>query len=734
VVVHEEDLSPAPELPVNGFPDGELVVGAHVGLDGPAVLGRSFDGAEIPDARKGHVESPGDGSGREGQHVHGNPKLFQPLLVFDSEPVFLVDDDQAQVPEYHVLLEKSVGPDDDVHRSPGQSLEDPLLPGRCFEAAEPGHLDGKTLKALGERLVMLLGQDRGGNQHGHLLVVHDRTEGRSQGDLRLSVPHVAADQPVHGPPGSHVLEDVFDGPHLVRGFLEGEGGLEFPEILVRPGKGEPFPDPAGGVQLQEFRRDALGGLEGLLLGRLPALSPQFVHLGLVALDAHVLLDPLELVHGNVEAVPVLVLEEQEVALQASNGKVNQFPVDAHPVVHVDHEIIGMKVLEGMEKHPRRRFGCPATASFLEDLRFAHHGQSLPGPVETLLQGPHQNLDGGSLEGFLPEGQGAEKGVHSVASQEVGEPTGLFRVTAEKKRTDSLGLPFLEPSGQGFQEPFPGWVGLDGNLELFMAPGAQVENLGARAVGKGIHPQLLEGLDPCEQLFGVFKEPGGRDLPFVGSLPGFAVGEDLPGELFHALPDPRGIGPHDEASFFEIVEERHHLFVKDGKDGLVGSQLVTFLELLEPDVAGGRGQPFRLDVVVDGLLGPLLGFGVENDFACGQEQGLLEGSHGALIGRVKQANGLDFVVEEFQPQGVRVERRIHVQDSPPSTVVPVFFRQGGSVIALLVQAAAQGLEVHPISLDQVLGVLGEDLRRGQPLEEAPGRSRNQEGGGSRTEGI
>ena len=99
---------------------------------------------------------------------------------------------------------------------------------------EPGeHLDPQRVagEAVGEGLVVLLGQQRGGHQHGHLLAVLHRLEGSPQRHLGLAEAHVAAHQPVHRVLGLHVALPVGDGHQLVGGLLEGEGVLQ----LALPG-------------------------------------------------------------------------------------------------------------------------------------------------------------------------------------------------------------------------------------------------------------------------------------------------------------------------------------------------------------------------------------------------------------------------------------------------------------------------------------------------------------------
>ena len=44
----------------------------------------------------------------------------------DAEPLLLVDDDQAEIAELHVLLEQPVRADHDVHRAGGEILQDGL--------------------------------------------------------------------------------------------------------------------------------------------------------------------------------------------------------------------------------------------------------------------------------------------------------------------------------------------------------------------------------------------------------------------------------------------------------------------------------------------------------------------------------------------------------------------------------------------------------------------------------
>ena len=78
-------------------------------------MGGLLQGGHVPQARKRHVQRPGDGSRREGQGVHLAGHLPELLLVADAEALLLVDDEEAQVMELHALLDELVGADDEVH-------------------------------------------------------------------------------------------------------------------------------------------------------------------------------------------------------------------------------------------------------------------------------------------------------------------------------------------------------------------------------------------------------------------------------------------------------------------------------------------------------------------------------------------------------------------------------------------------------------------------------------------
>ena len=131
-VVDEVDLPFAVELAQDGMADQLRIEADDARLDGQAVLRRRLQVADVANAQKRQVQRARDGRRRQRQHVHGLPQLLEPFLVLDAEALLLVDDDQAQILELHVLADQAMGADDDVDAARGQAFEDALLlAGRC---------------------------------------------------------------------------------------------------------------------------------------------------------------------------------------------------------------------------------------------------------------------------------------------------------------------------------------------------------------------------------------------------------------------------------------------------------------------------------------------------------------------------------------------------------------------------------------------------------------------------
>ena len=194
-VVQEVHLPAALEFAQHGFADDALAEAADEGLDRKAALRRGGDHREIAQAFQRHRQRARNRRGGEREHVHLGAQGLEAFLLLHAEAMLLVEDDQAEVVELHVLLDQLVRADDDVQLAFRQVLQRLRhFLGRT-EARQFGNLDRPVGETVGEILEMLFGEQRSGHQHRDLLAIHRRDEGGAQCDFGLAETHVAADEP-----------------------------------------------------------------------------------------------------------------------------------------------------------------------------------------------------------------------------------------------------------------------------------------------------------------------------------------------------------------------------------------------------------------------------------------------------------------------------------------------------------------------------------------------------------
>ena len=197
------------------------------GFDRQPIVGRSFEIGDVAHAEQRQVQRAGNRRGGHRQHVDRLAERLEPFFHLDAEPLLLVDDQQAQVGELHVVLGQPMGADDDVDGADGEGREDAFLLGRRAESRQGGDGERKRGHAVAKRAQVLLGQDRGRHQHRHLVAAIDRFEGRPHGHFGLAEADVAAEQAVHRPRLEHVALDRGDGRELIARFAVGKRGVEF---------------------------------------------------------------------------------------------------------------------------------------------------------------------------------------------------------------------------------------------------------------------------------------------------------------------------------------------------------------------------------------------------------------------------------------------------------------------------------------------------------------------------
>ena len=143
-----------------------------------------------------------------------------------AKALLLVDDEQANVAEFDVLREDAVRADEHVDLALFKVCDDLFLFLGRAEAREHFDAHRRVGHALGEGLVVLLGEDGRWHQYGDLFVVADGLEGGAHGNFGLAITDVAADEAVHRMRRFHIGFDLFHRAQLVGCFLERECRLQ----------------------------------------------------------------------------------------------------------------------------------------------------------------------------------------------------------------------------------------------------------------------------------------------------------------------------------------------------------------------------------------------------------------------------------------------------------------------------------------------------------------------------
>ena len=339
----EVDLAPSLDLRPDRARDHRLVELHDVGLDRQPVLGRRLDDRHVANAGERHVERARDGRGGHRQHVHALAHLLDALLVRDAEPLLLVDDEQPEIPELHVLRQQPVRADDDLDLAGLQVFERLLLFTLRPEPAHHVHPDREGREAILQRLQVLERQNGGGRQERHLLAVHDGLERRAHRDLGLAVPDIPAQQAVHRRRGLHVAFDVGDGVGLIDGQLPLERVFELLLPVRVRREGVSGHGLARRIELQQLLGHVAHGLLDAGLRLLPRGSAELVERR--ARGAGVLLDEIEPLDRDEELVLARVAELHE--LLRRRADVDPLETDEHAdaVVDVDDEIVDLQVAE-----------------------------------------------------------------------------------------------------------------------------------------------------------------------------------------------------------------------------------------------------------------------------------------------------------------------------------------------------------------------------------------------------
>ncbi|MNF51671.1 hypothetical protein D3C84_329950 [compost metagenome] len=623
--------------------------------------------------------------------------------------MLFVDDRQAKLLEAHVILQQLVGADDDVDLALGQLLRRAFHFLGRLEAAH--HLDRyrPVGEAVAEAVVVLLGEQGGGNQHGDLLAAVHRDEGGAHGYFGLAEADVAADQAIHGLGRQHVPQHGFDGGLLVRGFLEGEAGGEGGVVGFRVLECIAFAGGATGVDVEQFGGDIAHLLGGLAFGLLPGFRAQAVQRRQGVVAAGVAGDQVQAGHRHVEFGFLGVLQGEELRDLALDLQGDQAQVAADAMVDVhhgrafaqfgevlDHVVAGVAAaFAAAALHhalaEQRTLGDQRKARVIQQQAFVQRGD---GDGQALGAGDERRPALDFLRTQLEAGEHFQ--------QHLAAPGGLG---AEQHAAGE----FVEETTQGRQRL--GGLGLDRQV----GQGAGGEALAADAgvdVVLAQH-QARRALESGEAILDRQEQFGGRHQRALGVDAALliAVAHVVP-ELVGGLLDARQ-GEHlgvlgqvvEEGGAF--LEEQRQVVLDAGRRDAAGEVLIDGAAA-EVDIETLAEAPAE---VGDGLL-------VQRELAGWQQADRFDLVHRALGFRVEGAQGLDLVIEQVDPVGQVAAHGEEIDQGAPHGELAVFVDRIHATIAGGFQTQAHLLHVELLA----------DVQHQAGAEQEAGRRQAVEGGG------
>jgi hypothetical protein len=655
--VDEEDLPAAAELSNDRVADDAFVELRHVGPDREPVDRRRLDDGEIANARERHVERARDRRRRERQHVDRGAEGADALLVLHAEAMLLVDDEEPQIAELHVLLDHPMRTDDDVDPS-ARAAGDRLLDlGGGAEARQHIDRDRVAVETRLERLKVLLREDRRRDEHGHLLAAEHAQERRAHRDLGLPEADVAAHEPIHRLAVRHVRDDVVDRAQLAGRLLEGEARNELLIEWIRLRVGRAAVRLARGIDLEQLVRHREQRFLRLRLDALPRRAAELVERRRPAVGRDVALHDVDAIDRDVEPIAALVLEVEVVALGAGDLHVSKPAIGADAVVDVHDEVVGLELRErGEHVGGPLASAAPHLPSLAEDLGLGDDREPVAREPDAARELAHERERAASLHAErLLEGRVARRELDPVRAQERRQPIALRRAAGDDDE------PLAFPLPQALRDRRERRVGRRARAQRDAVGGIRHgPEVVAREAFEALDLDAREGVEPAPPFRGTLVERlGGRmEAPFGVGRSRVRL-DRLPRRLGGGFERARGLCPHERPvreevgqrseRLVEVREEHLHAGQHEARSHRVHE--IAAVLACERDVGGAL-----VDRPRDVRSQPIL-----RELAERQQQQVFDRVERPLRARVEDAHALDVVAEELEPHGPRIARREDVED-------------------------------------------------------------------------
>ena len=208
------------------LPHQFFIVLADKGLDRQSVLRRFLEDAHVADADQAHMKCSRNRRRRQREHIYIFLQLLDLLLVCHTEALLLIDNEQPQILEFHILRQNPVRPDHNIDHVLLEIGDCLLYLRRRPETAHQLHPDREILHSLYEGIIVLLRKDCRRHKVHDLFPLLHRLECGTDGNFRFSVADITADKTVHNLTALHVRLRVRNGIQLILRLLIGKHFLK----------------------------------------------------------------------------------------------------------------------------------------------------------------------------------------------------------------------------------------------------------------------------------------------------------------------------------------------------------------------------------------------------------------------------------------------------------------------------------------------------------------------------
>ena len=640
------------------------------------------------------------------------PEPLQAFLVGDPEMLLLVYDDQAEVVERDRLAEQRMGADDDVDLAAGDAAPGRrLLPGR-HQARELGDTHRQPGESLAEGVQVLPAEERGRSQHCDLLAGLDRVEGRAQRHFRLAEPDIAADQPVHRPPGAEIVDRLLDGARLILGLHIGEARAEGVVEGARRCQLRRRPRRALRREPDELLRHVADALLEPGLARLPggAAEPVQRHR---ALGRAVAREQLDVLDRQEEPVVAVIEDAQAVVLCVIDLKRHQSVIAADAVVGVHHQIavgerrrIDEEVLGGFSPAALRPAGARA-----EDVLLGDRGER--DRDEAPLQRQHRRRRDAGRQRLRPAPVGDRLDpVHAVLAQQADHAVPAAGAAARDQDPPALLLLPVDMRADGLEQRAVPLLAL--GHEVPPVAGAGVRSAFALDEGRALHERAparqprpfvrieKEGIG-WDRMIGRIRDRGGLRVRARAEEVRDRL-EAAVARLPHAMVEHHRAVRHVVEHGLQPVMEERQPVLDAGIAPAGGDRLVErVLPGHGTECAAVGGAEAR-----DGLR-------IEQHLADRREVEGVGGLRAPLREGVEPAHGLDDIAEEVEPNGALGIGREDVHDTAAHGIVARLHHRAGAHESVALQIVQQGLDSERRTACERKGRVGQHGARRHPLD-------------------